>query len=231
MKLTTFDEYLNENVNESLTFDQIKDKFTNNPYGIGAQVVTYEEGERGHSNRLIFKHDERSRRDDIESKLKTLGVSAKKLSKSTADKAYKYRYELTLYENEDFLNEALKDITISDSEAEEIFDDIKRLTKIHKEKGFVFGEISVDGFTSASGAFGLNPDDKNFKIASIYATTFGVFVCITTQANIVVCYVTMGYDTLKKKLKPGNYHMNFYNGRESKFNQMARQYKKTIYNN
>ena len=227
MKLTTFDEYLNENVNESLTFDQIKDKFTNNPYGIGAQVVTYEE--RGHSNRLIFKHDERSRRDDIESKLKTLGVSAKKLSKSTADKAYKYRYELTLYENEDFVNEALKDISIGDAEAELIFEEIKRLTKLHKDKGFVSGEVSVDGFSRASGAFGLDPDDKNLKVASIYATTFGVFACITTQANIVVCYVTMGYDTLKKKLKPGNYSLTFYNGRESHFNQMARQYKKTIY--
>jgi predicted transcriptional regulator len=229
MKLTTYDEFLNENVNESLTFDQIKDKFTNNPYGIGAQVVTYQEGERGHSNRIVFKHDERYGRDNIESKLKALGVPAKKLSKSTADKAYKYRYELTLYENENFLNEALKDITISDSEAEEIFDEIKRLTKLHKEKGFVSGEVSVDGFAKASGAFGLNPDDKNLKLASISATTFGIFACITTQANIVVCYATLGYDTLKKKLKPGSYSLTFYSGRESHFNQMARQYKKTIY--
>ena len=134
-----------------------------------------------------------------------------------------------LNENSDFLNEALKDVELNDAEADVIFNEIKRLTKLHKEKGFVPGVINVDYFNSASGAFGLNPDDKNLKIASIYATTFDIFACITTQANIVVCYITMGYATEKKSLKPGNYHLNFYNGRESKFNQMARRYKKRIY--
>jgi hypothetical protein len=138
-------------------------------------------------------------------------------------------YEEYLNENKEFLNEALKDVTINDAEADVIFNEIKRLTKLHKEKGFTPGVISVDGFNSASGAFGLNPDDKNLKLASIYATTFDIFACITTQANIVVCYVTMGYKTEKKSLKPDNIYLSFYNGREPKFNQMARRYKKQIY--
>jgi hypothetical protein len=100
-------EYLNtnvksitESVNESMSFEEIKNKFEENPYGIGAQLVVYEEGKNGNPDRLIFKHDEKHRRDQIESRLKTLGIPSKKMSKSTADKAFKYRYELYLYESE-----------------------------------------------------------------------------------------------------------------------------------
>jgi len=127
------------------------------------------------------------------------------------------------------INEALKNVELNDSEAEVIFNEIKRLTKLHKEKGFVPGEISVSYF-SASGAFGENPDNNDFKIDSIYATSFDVFVSITTKSNKVVCYVTMGYNTEKKSLKPGNIYLSFYNGSEPKFNQMARRYKQMIYN-
>jgi hypothetical protein len=97
---TSFNDFINENINESLTFDEIKDKFTENPYGIGAQAVEYVEGERGNPNRLVFRHDEKSRRDEIAKKLKAFGIPAKKMSTSTQDKAYKYRYELYLFENE-----------------------------------------------------------------------------------------------------------------------------------
>ena len=97
---TSFNEFINENINESLTFDEIKDKFTENPYGIGAQAVEYVEGERGNPNRLVFRHDEKSRRDEIAKKLKAFGIPAKKMSTSTQDKAYKYRYELYLFEGE-----------------------------------------------------------------------------------------------------------------------------------
>jgi hypothetical protein len=86
-------------VNEAMSFDEIKDKFVENPYGIGANVVEFIEGKNGNSSMLIFKHDEKHRRDQIESRLKTLGISPKKMSKSTADRAYKYRYELILHEN------------------------------------------------------------------------------------------------------------------------------------
>lgn len=98
--IQTFESFLNEaaSLNESTTFNDIKDKYVENPYGIGAQLVTFEEGERGNPSRLVFKHDEIGRRNQIESTLKSMGVPAKKLSRSTADKAYKYRYELTMYE-------------------------------------------------------------------------------------------------------------------------------------
>ena len=91
--------YINESVNEGMTFGEIKDKFVENPYGIGANAVEFVEGKNGNSSMLIFRHDEKHRRDQIESRLKTLGISPKKMSKSTADKAYKYRYELILHEN------------------------------------------------------------------------------------------------------------------------------------
>jgi uncharacterized protein YxeA len=99
----TFESFLNEerssNLNERMSFEEIRDKYENNPYGIGAQSIEFVKGENGNPSMIIFRHDERSRRDQIESKLKSLGIPAKKLSKSTADKAYKYRYELNMYES------------------------------------------------------------------------------------------------------------------------------------
>lgn len=219
MKLTTYEEYLNENLNE---------------FGPLAGSGNNRADELDNLKREASKKSEKGDTVYIVGGKKGSYKLSKYFEKGNTYAAFYNGMPQVVegeFVNEDFLNEALKDITISDSEAEEIFDDIKRLTKLHKDKGFVSGEVSVDGFSRASGAFGLNPDDKNLKISSIYATTFGVFVCITTQANIVVCYVTIGYDTLKKKLKPGNYSLTFYNGRESHFNQMARQYKKTIYSN
>jgi len=94
-------------VNESMSFDEIKDKYIDNPYGIGAQAVEFVEGERGNPNRLIFRHDEKFRRDEIAKKLKAFGIPAKKMSTSTQDKAYKYRYELILQESE--VNESINE--------------------------------------------------------------------------------------------------------------------------
>jgi hypothetical protein len=95
--LPTFEEFINESsINESATFEELRSKFEENPYGIGAQLVVYEEGKNGNPDRLIFKHDEKHRRDQIESRLKTLGVPSKSMSKYNEDKAYKYRYELIL---------------------------------------------------------------------------------------------------------------------------------------
>jgi len=95
--IPTFEEFVNESsINESVTFDELRSKFEENPYGIGAQIVEFEEGKNGNPDRLIFKHDEKHRRDQIESRLKTLGVPSKNMSKYNEDKAYKYRYELIL---------------------------------------------------------------------------------------------------------------------------------------
>jgi hypothetical protein len=83
-------------INESATFDELKNKFIENPYGIGAQLVVYKEGKNGYPDRLIFKHEEKYKRDQIQSRLKTLGVPSKSMSRYTENKAYKYRYELIL---------------------------------------------------------------------------------------------------------------------------------------
>lgn len=226
-------ELFESSITESLSFKDIKDKYESNPYGIGASSIEYVKGERGNGDRLIFRNNSSFSRDQVEKTLKSYGFPAKKMSKATADKAYTYRYELYLFESEtsDEINEALKDVTLNDNEANVIYDEIKRLTNLHKEKGFVSSECMVSGFDRAAGAFGLNPDDKNFKINSIDATSFDIFACITTKSNIVVCYVTMSYMTEKKSLKPGNYALTFYNGKESNFNQVARRYKQSIYPN
>jgi hypothetical protein len=218
MKLTTFDEYLNENINEFGPLAGSGNSRANDLDNLKRDAA--KKSERGDTVYIVGGKNGSYKLSKYFEKGNTYAAFYNGMPQVVEG----------LLEDENFLNEALKDITISDSEAEEIFDEIKRLTKLHKEKGFVSGEVSVDGFAKASGAFGLNPDDKNLKIAGISATTFGIFACITTQANIVVCYATLGYDTLKKKLKPGSYSLTFYNGRESHFNQMARQYKKTIYN-
>jgi hypothetical protein len=107
--IKTFENFLNEEkLFEGMTFDEIKDKYLENPYGIGANTVEYVEGANGNPAMLIFRHDQRSRRDQIESKLKSIGVPAKKLSKATADRAYKDRYELTMYES--VVNEAYRNV-------------------------------------------------------------------------------------------------------------------------
>jgi hypothetical protein len=56
------------------------------------------EGDNPGESKLVFRHDEKSRRDEIEKKLKSMGIPAKKLSKATADKGFKYRYELYMSE-------------------------------------------------------------------------------------------------------------------------------------
>lgn len=103
-----FENFISEPLNEAMSFDDVKDKYLENPYGIGAQIIEFIEGERGNPRRLVFKHDSRFSRDKIEAKLKTMGFAAKKLSKSTADKAYKYPYEVTLYESEALENQKSK---------------------------------------------------------------------------------------------------------------------------
>lgn len=100
--LQTFKEFVNENiVNEKMSFTEIKDKYLDNPYGIGADVIEYIEGINGNSSMLIFRSDNKYDRDQIKSKLKELGIPSKKMRKSVVDKSFKYRYELVMYENEE----------------------------------------------------------------------------------------------------------------------------------
>jgi hypothetical protein len=105
----SFEEFINESLNETMTFDDAVDRFTENPYGIGAsRVVVMGSG----SNRiLVFRHSEGFDRDKTMAKLKTLGFPVKKMKKSMAEKGYEYRYELNLFENavnKDSIDEAAK---------------------------------------------------------------------------------------------------------------------------
>ena len=87
-----YEEFLNES---SITFDELKSKFEKNPYGIGAQLAYYEEGTHGGPDTLVFKHDDKYRRDQILPKLKAMGVPSKNMIKSM-ERDYKYPYVLTV---------------------------------------------------------------------------------------------------------------------------------------
>ena len=109
--IKNYEEFVNESMNEAMSFDEIKDKYLDNPYGIGADAIEFIDSERGNSRKLIFRHGDKLSRNQIEKNLKTLGIPAKKMSKSMLDKAYKYRFELHLYEsiNEESMNEGSTD--------------------------------------------------------------------------------------------------------------------------
>ena len=108
-------------INEALSFDEIKDKYLGNPYGIGANVIEFVDSERGNPRKLIFRHEDKFSRDRIESTLKSLGIPAKKMSKSMQDKAFKYRFELHLYES--VINE--KRISFKGNKTNQIYNIVK----------------------------------------------------------------------------------------------------------
>jgi hypothetical protein len=116
-------------VNEGMSFQEIKDKYLDNPYGIGAETAEYLPGT------LIFRHSNRYDRDQIEKNLRALGVPAKKMNRWATDKSYQYRYELVLFENS--VNESkqndlknLKDYKVTGVD----FNDKKGIVSIALEK-------------------------------------------------------------------------------------------------
>ena len=84
-------------VNEGITFQELVDKYKDNPYGIGADSIEYVES-KNWGNSLVLRFEDNYGRKEAEAELKKMGIKAKKMSKSTADKAFKYRYELTVFE-------------------------------------------------------------------------------------------------------------------------------------
>ena len=90
-------------VNEAMSFQDLVNKYKDNPYGIGANSIEYVESENW-GNQLILRFEDNYSRKETEAELKKMGIKAKKISKSTADKAFKYRYELTVFESK--VNEA-----------------------------------------------------------------------------------------------------------------------------
>jgi hypothetical protein len=169
--IKTFESFLNEenssNLNEGSSFDEIKDKYKDNPYGIGAQSVEYVEGANGNPAKLIFRHDERGRRDQIESKLKSMGIPAKKLSKATADKAFAYRYELHMYENENFINESSGEIVFSvnddklDNMLNNRFSSALDFKDVKGDSYYVLNNRDFDRFIDLADSSGFDVDYEN----------------------------------------------------------------------
>lgn len=92
-------------VNEAVSFQELVNKYKDNPYGIGANSIEYIESENW-GNQLVLRFEDSYSRKETEAELKKMGIKAKKMSKSTADKAFKYRYELTVFEskvNEEYI--------------------------------------------------------------------------------------------------------------------------------
>ncbi len=148
--LTTFEEFINENegIAEKMSFQEIKDKYLDNPYGIGANSVEFVEGKFGNSNRLVFRSESKYDRDKVADKLKALGIPAKKIAKSIADKAFMYRYELDLFENEvSESEEAVNEsglIKISNAIDTDLSNFLKNIV-IAKSKGYVKAERDAAG--------------------------------------------------------------------------------------
>ena len=115
--LKTFESFVNEGiVNEAMTFQDLVDKYKDNPYGIGANSIEYVESENW-GNQLVLRFEDSYDRKEAEANLKKMGIKAKMMSKSTADKAFKYRYELTVNEskvNEEYIELPSLDVPSTD---------------------------------------------------------------------------------------------------------------------
>lgn len=125
--LKNFESFLNEGLNESTTFQELVDKYKDNPYGIGADSIEYEESENW-GNQLVLRFTDSYGRKETEARLKKMGIKAKKMSKSTADKAFKYRYELTVFESK--VNEEYIEMPSFDDPTTDLIEEFKIWYKI-----------------------------------------------------------------------------------------------------
>jgi len=123
--LNNFESFVNEAselTNEAITFQDLVNKYKDNPYGIGANSVEYVESENW-GNQLVLRFEDNYDRKETEAKLKKMGIKAKTMSKSTADKAFKYRYELTV--NESKVNEEYIELPSFDVPATNLIEEFK----------------------------------------------------------------------------------------------------------
>ena len=140
--ITTFEQFINEsdNITEKMSFQEIKDKYLDNPYGIGANSVEFVEGKFGNSNRLVFRSENKYDRDKVKDNLKALGVPTKKMNTSMQSGAFSYKYELYLFENEseEAVNESgiIRTANLIDADLTSFLKDVV----IPKSKGYVKSE-------------------------------------------------------------------------------------------
>ena len=127
--LNNFESFVNEAselTNEAITFQDLVNKYKDNPYGIGANSVEYVESENW-GNQLVLRFEDNYDRKETEAKLKKMGIKAKTMSKSTADKAFKYRYELTV--NESKVNEEYVELPSIDVPSTDLIEAFKQWYK------------------------------------------------------------------------------------------------------
>lgn len=113
-------------VNEGITFQELVDKYKDNPYGIGADSIEYVES-KNWGNSLVLRFEDNYGRKEAEAELKKMGIKAKMMSKSTADKAFKYRYELTV--NESKVNEEYVELPSIDVPSTDLIEAFKQWYK------------------------------------------------------------------------------------------------------
>lgn len=138
--IPTFDKFLDENLNEKISFEEIRNKYEKNPYGIGAESVEFIESPAG-KKMLVMRFEDSYSRKKTEDKLKSIGYLAKKMTNSTGEKGLLHKYELNLFESEiteELINEA-GTISIGITIADDLTDFLKNIV-ITKSKGYVHNE-------------------------------------------------------------------------------------------
>ena len=120
-----------ETINEEITFQELVNKYKDNPYGIGANSIEYIES-KNWGNQLVLRFKDSYDRKEAEADLKKMGIKAKNMSKSTADKGFKYRYELTVFES-NVNEETDREVGHTDDEPGMIADDLRIIERYAKE--------------------------------------------------------------------------------------------------
>jgi len=90
--IKNFNDYLNESKTQKISVQELKDKYLDNPAGIGANVIEYE------NDRLILRFEDRWSLNDTKKSLSEMGFPNKKMNTFTLEKGHLYRYELILFQ-------------------------------------------------------------------------------------------------------------------------------------
>ena len=137
-ELNPSNDYKLTEVSEAMSFQDLVNKYKDNPYGIGASSIEYVESENW-GNQLILRFEDNYSRKETEAELKKMGIKAKKMSKSTADKAFKYRYELTVFESK--VNEEYVELGIFMNPTKEL---TQAFSKWYRETSMYWDDYSED---------------------------------------------------------------------------------------
>lgn len=91
-----FEQFLNES---KKSYDDLVNDYKNEKYILGVSTELYESPIKGNPSEFIFRFEDSFDRENGIKELKDMGFKSKYIKKTMADKAFKYRYELTLVEH------------------------------------------------------------------------------------------------------------------------------------